>query len=89
MEIRATTYQNGHETYQNDYEKVRAVTVFSSSAGDWLVNEPKDYIKSHITNMIGYSKMIKEECSKHDVPYFDTSTEFEGTILNLLKSFEG
>ena len=69
-------------------QKVRAVTAFSSGVGDWLVNEPDDYIKSHITNMIGYSKMIKEECSKHNVPYFDTSTEFEGTILSLLKSFD-
>lgn len=72
----------------NAIDKVKAVKTFSSGAGDWLVNEPDEYIQSHISNMIGYSKMIKEEAEKHNLPYFDTSNDFEGETLKVLKSFE-
>lgn len=68
-------------------EKVRDVKRFSSGDNDWLVNEPDDYIESHIKNMVGYSEMIREECAKHNVAYFDTSTEFEGSVVSILKSF--
>ncbi len=67
--------------------KVRDVKKFSSGVGDWLVNESDDYIESHINNMIGYSQMIKSECKKNSVPYFDTSKDFDGVILSVLNSF--
>jgi hypothetical protein len=36
--------------------------------------------------MIGYSKMIREECKKHSIPYFDTSNEFENTVQEVVKA---
>jgi hypothetical protein len=68
-------------------EKVIEVKQHSSGVGDWLVDEPDDYIESHIKNMIDYSARIKAECTKHRVPYFDMSTNFENSIKNVLTSF--
>jgi len=39
-----------------------------------------EYIRDHIGNMIAYSKMIKNECEKHGLSYFDTSEDFSGAI---------
>jgi hypothetical protein len=30
--------------------------------------------------MLGYSKMIEEECGKHKLPYVDTSRDFSSAI---------
>ncbi|MEH6550679.1 MAG: hypothetical protein V7744_11895 [Pseudomonadales bacterium] len=68
-------------------EKVNDVKAHSSGVGDWLINEPNDYIESHIKNMIDYSEMIKSECTKHAVPYFDTSKDFESSTHAVLNSF--
>jgi len=68
-------------------EKVKEVKKYSSGVGDWLINEPNDYIESHLKNMIDYSAMIKAECVKHRVPYFDMSDNFERSINRVLNSF--
>lgn len=56
--------------------KVVLVKKHSNGENDWLTNESDEYIRDHIENMIGYSKMIKKECDKHLLPYFDTSEDF-------------
>lgn len=61
-------------------EKVKLVKEFCDRDDDWLISESDAYIKDHIGNMIGYSKMIKKECQKYDLPYFDTSKEFMKSI---------
>lgn len=66
-------------------EKVNLVKEYCDRDDDWLISEPDDYIKDHIGNMIGYSKMIKEECEKVDIPYFDTSVNFPGTIEEVVE----
>ena len=43
---------------------------------DWLTNESRDYIERHISNMIEYSKKIKESCKKYGIRYFDISKNF-------------
>lgn len=68
-------------------EKVKEVKKHSSGVGDWLIDEPNDYIESHIKNMIDYSAMIKAECDKYRVPYFDMSDNFERSIDRVLNSF--
>ena len=68
-------------------EKVKEIKKYSSGVGDWLVGEPNDYIESHIKNMIDYSTMIKAECVKYRVPYFDMSDNFERSIDRVLNSF--
>jgi hypothetical protein len=57
-------------------EKTKLVKKFSDGENDWLTKEPDDYIRDHISNMVAYSKMIKAECEKHSLPYFDTSHDF-------------
>jgi hypothetical protein len=70
----------------NTQDKVRDVRRYSDGKGDWLINEPDEYIESHIKNMISYSKMIKAECAKCSLPYFDTSTDFERAIEDAIDS---
>lgn len=65
-------------------KKVTEVKDHSSGVGDWLIDEPEDYIASHIKNMIDYSAMIKSECSQHQLPYFDTSNDFNDSIERVL-----
>jgi hypothetical protein len=69
-------------------EKVEDVKTYSSGVGDWLIDEPDGYIENHINNMIEYSKMIKNECEKYNIPYFDTSKDFEYSINKILGSFK-
>jgi len=64
----------------NVKDKVALVKKHSDGESDWLTNESDEYIRDHIENMIGYSKMIKNECEKHGLSYFDTSDEFLGAI---------
>ena len=65
-------------------QKVQDLKTYSSGIGDWLIDKPEDYIKSHIKNMIEYSAMIKTKCTQHEIPYFDTSHDFDGTIHRVL-----
>ena len=61
-------------------DKVALVKKHSDGEDDWLTSESDEYIQDHIGNMIAYSKMIKKECEKHGLTYFDTSEDFLGTI---------
>jgi hypothetical protein len=54
------------------------VKTHGTGDNDWLTAKPDEYIRDHIGNMVGYSRMIKTECEKHGVPYFDTSEDFLG-----------
>ncbi|MDM7861515.1 hypothetical protein QTP81_13010 [Alteromonas sp. ASW11-36] len=72
----------------NSDEKANDIKKFSSGVGDWLVNEPDDYIKNHIENMVVYSVMIREGCARNNLLYFDTSQDFEGTVRRVLDSFK-
>jgi hypothetical protein len=64
----------------NVEDKVALVKKHANGEIDWLTNESDEYIRDHIGNMIAYSKMIKAECEKHGLSYFDTSEDFLGTI---------
>lgn len=61
-------------------EKIKYVKQFSTGKNDWLTQESDEYIRDHLKNMIQYSKMIKAECSKYDLPYFDTSNNFSEVL---------
>jgi len=64
----------------NVKDKVALVKEHGDGENDWLTNESDEYIRDHIGNMIAYSKMIRNECKKHGLTYFDTSEEFSGAI---------
>jgi hypothetical protein len=60
----------------NVKDKVALVKKHGDGENDWLTNESDEYISDHVGNMIAYSKMIKNECEKHGLPYIDTSEDF-------------
>lgn len=64
----------------NIAEKVALVKKHGGGENDWLTKESDAYISDHIGNMIAYSKTIKSDCDKYDLPYFDTSADFSGAI---------
>ena len=61
-------------------DKVALVKEHSDGDNDWLTRKSDEYISDHIGNMVAYSRMIKSECEKHGVTYFDTSADLPGTI---------
>ena len=64
----------------NAEDKVALVKKHAHGENDWLTSESDEYIKDHIENMIAYSKLIKDGCERHELPYFDTSHDFPGSI---------
>ncbi|MFT5098615.1 MAG: hypothetical protein ACI9HY_000724 [Planctomycetaceae bacterium] len=73
----------------NAEDKVRDVKQYSEGKGDWLISEPDDVINSHIENMIGYSKLIKNECADNSLAYVDTSNKFEESLENAVELLLG
>ena len=64
----------------NVEDKIALVREHGGGKTDWLTSESDEYVRDHIENMIAYSKVIKKECEEHELPYFDTSEDFLGTI---------
>ncbi len=68
-------------------EKTKLVKQHGDKDNDWLIKKSDAYIKENSENMIAYSKRIKSDCEKHDLPYFDTSEDFWeaiGTVTDFL-----
>lgn len=63
-------------------DKVALVKKHVNSENDWLTNEPDEYIRDHIGNMIAYSKMIRDECKQHGLRYIETSADFPAAIAS-------
>ena len=61
-------------------DKVALVRTHGDGKNDWLTKKSYEYIRDHIGNMVAYSKMIKNGCKEHGLPYFDTSDDFLGAI---------
>jgi len=73
----------------NIHEKVKDVYDYSQGENDWLTNEPKEYVESHISNMIDYSKGIEKACRKYGLRYFDTSKNFNQVLDDVIKYLLG
>ncbi|MBO6523062.1 MAG: hypothetical protein JJ971_04490 [Balneolaceae bacterium] len=61
-------------------DKMAIIKKYSTGENDWLTKESDEYIRDHINNMQRHGRVIKEECVKSDLPYFDTSADFTETI---------
>jgi hypothetical protein len=57
-------------------DKVVLVKKHANPENDWLTDKSDEYIRNHVENMVAYSKMIRSECERHGLPYFDTSEDF-------------
>lgn len=64
----------------NPIEKARDIKTCSDGRDDWLLKESDDYLYDHIKNMTTHSRNIKADCEKYGMDYFDTSSDFMGTI---------
>jgi len=60
--------------------KVKDCKNYSTSDHDWLLQEDDAFIETHIRNMVGYSKELKDLCKKYNLPYFDQKDDFLGNI---------
>jgi hypothetical protein len=69
----------GYTDVNIDHKMVQ-IKQYSHSQNDWLCKEADAYIKDHIGNMMVHSKMIKAQCSKYDLPFFDTSADLKKTL---------
>lgn len=59
-------------------KKLEHVRTFNRGEWDWThYHEDKEMLPM-LEEMITYSKFLKEECAKYDIPFFDVSENFEG-----------
>jgi hypothetical protein len=58
--------------------KVGLVKKYGDGDNDWLTEKSDEYIRDHIGSMIGHSMMIRKECEKLGLRYFDTAEDFQG-----------
>lgn len=73
-------------SHVNLKDKVKEVYAHSLGGKDWLTKEPEDYVEKHITNMIGYSQRIEQDCKAYGITYFDTSKKFT-QVLNAAMAY--
>ncbi|WP_299526564.1 hypothetical protein [Winogradskyella sp.] len=66
-------------------EKVKQVKEYAQSNRDWISDKSDEYITDHIQNMLPHSKHIKKSCESTGIEYFDTSTDFKKTLLEVKK----
>jgi len=59
-----------------------------SPKNDWFINNPDDYIKKHLSNMINLSTRIFDEATKNNIKYFDSSLSFENTVNDVVEYFQ-
>lgn len=53
---------------------------------DWTYGLSKDYLKEHAKDWYSANTLLKEECPKYGIPYFDTSKN-RVEILNKIMNF--
>ena len=51
---------------------------------DWTYGLSKEYLRSHAEDWYNSNKMLKEECPKYGIKYFDTSKNRIETLNNIL-----
>lgn len=57
-------------------EKFKQVRSLGGNMDDWTKGYLDEKLMSIIENMVKFSEYLKEECSKYDISYFDSSSNF-------------
>jgi len=65
--------------------KIQDVKNNPNPKNDWLLQMPEQEIRDHLVNMKDLSQKIKDQCSCNNVPYFDTSQDFEKKIKRVIE----
>lgn len=68
-------------------DKVAMVKGYPSHANDWLVTKEEAYIIDHIGNMVDYSRFIYQECTEHNIQYFEVGMEFNPSLNRIMDFF--
>ena len=55
---------------------------------DWTFGLSKDYLRQHANDWFNANEMLKQECSKYDIKYYDTSKNRVETLDTILKDIE-
>ncbi len=50
----------------------------------WICRESDEYILGHIRREIEFSRMIREDCQRHGMKFFDTSLHFNSVVDDAL-----
>lgn len=64
--------------------KINDVKKYPNGDNDWLTNQDNEFISEHIKNMKWYSEKIKSDCEIYNIKYFDTSSNFEDTVSEIV-----
>jgi hypothetical protein len=59
-------------------EKLALVRQHHQGDIDWTKGIPDEEMMPMVDDMITFSKLLKEECTKYEIKYFDVSHDFEG-----------
>lgn len=60
-------------------QKLNFIRTFNRGELDWTNEHTDEALLPMIDRMIEYSKFIKTECTRYNIPYFDVSVNFEET----------
>lgn len=55
---------------------------------DWTFNLPRDYLKQHAADWFKANQMLKKECPKYNIKYYDTSKNRVDVLNNIMKEIE-
>lgn len=55
---------------------------------DWTFNLPRDYLKKHAIDWFKANQMLKKECPKYNIKYYDTSKNRVDVLNNIMKEIE-
>lgn len=67
----------------NEAQKVESIRDAHGLPGDWLKNADDDYVKMIAEYGINYSKEVQKECEALDIPFIDTSDDFEEALKSV------
>ena len=70
-------------------DKFKQIKEFGGNEDDWTKRISDKELMLSIKEMIKFSKYLKSECSKYNIPYFDSSNDFseylESVFLSLTR----
>lgn len=66
--------------------KLRDIRQHGGGVTDWTRDHPDAFILSWMTDMIAYSRYLRDACRALDLPYFDVSDDFTRTVNKAYRS---
>lgn len=70
-------------------EKLQAIRAFGGGANDWVQGYPDKYVQDLISEMTAFSRYLERECAQHHLAYFDSSSDFLGTLEQAFRYLAG